>query len=109
MVQVFSEFLTNRRVVMYCDNQAVVSVVNTGRARDKLLQRCLRWLCHVLAEIDCLIKLKYIDTKENRMADSLSRSHQGEKERLRCDALIAQYELQEVAVNDEMMILQEPW
>ena len=34
-----------QRLRVYCDNEAVVAVLNTGRTKDKLLAHCLRNLC----------------------------------------------------------------
>lgn len=109
LVQVFRADISGKRLTFYCDNQAVVAVVNTGRAKDSLLQRLLRWLCYWLLHLDCLVHMKFVTTKKNQLADSLSRSHLGERERVNCDKLIAQWALQELTVESEFFVLQEPW
>lgn len=73
-VQVWITWVKGRRFTAYCDNQAVVSVVNTGRAKDRELQRLLRWLCYLLTVNDSLLRLKYVETDKNFKADILSRS-----------------------------------
>lgn len=58
---------------MYCDNQATVHTINAGRARNRFAQTCLRELFFWCARFDCQIRVEFIGTKQNRMADLLSR------------------------------------
>ena len=60
-----------------CNNQSVVSVLNTGRARDFKLQQLLREVMWVQALHNFEMQAEYITTKENRTADILSRAHLG--------------------------------
>ena len=58
----------------WCDDEAVVAIVNTGSSREKTvmhLSRCLvfmeaRWQCHIVA--------KHIRGLDNRIADAVSRN-----------------------------------
>ena len=61
------------RIVLYCDNLAVVHVVETNRTKDTFLALCLRniWLLPALNDVD--IELKHIPGKNNQKADALSR------------------------------------
>ena len=56
-----------------CDNDAVVKVLNAGKARDPYLGACARnvWYMAALSDID----LQYVDVlgKNNMVADLLSR------------------------------------
>lgn len=78
-----------------------MSVINTGRAKDAELQKCLRWLCYILTVADCLLKARYIETGRNTTADVLSRSCLSSTSREKCDALIRELHLREVEVKGE--------
>ena len=64
------------RIRVFCDNQSVVSVINSGKTRDPLLGCCLRklWLCISIHEIE--LSAVHLPGPENRLADYLSRWHQ---------------------------------
>ena len=68
-----------------CDNQSMVSVLNTGRARDFKLQQLLREVMWVQALHSFEMQVEYITTKQNRTADILSRAIWGENT---CSSLI---------------------
>jgi hypothetical protein len=38
-----------KKVVVYCDNEASVTVLNTGFSRDMFMQSCLREICYLAA------------------------------------------------------------
>ena len=60
-------------IVIKCDNEAVVSVVNTGVTRDNALAAFVRniWLVTVLYNIK--LRLVHIPGVQNKCADLLSR------------------------------------
>ena len=58
---------------MGCDNQAVLQIINNGKAKDKLLQQLLRQLMFELASHQAEIIVHYVPTKENVIPDILSR------------------------------------
>lgn len=96
-------------MVLHSDNDAVVTVVNTGRSKDGILQACLRWLCYLLAAMDCLIKMKHVSGHLNNIADKLSRSFGSQLDRKRCDEIISKNQLQELPVEPHMMIMLDYW
>lgn len=108
-VQVWSEWVKGRRFLAYCDNQAVVAVVNTGKARDAELQKLLRWLCYLLTINDSLIRLKYVETANNVKGDLLSRSCCGAKERNKCDIMIARESLKQWTVQQHHWGMWDNW
>ena len=66
---------SGKRVAIYCDNVAVVETIAHQKPADPELQNCLReFLYHV-----CVLKfqpvLLRIPTKDNYIADFLSRNH----------------------------------
>ena len=65
----------NKQVIIKCDNEAVVSVVNTGVTKDNGLGAIVRniWLETALKDIK--LKLIHVQGKNNQCADLLSRWH----------------------------------
>ncbi|XP_019634599.1 PREDICTED: uncharacterized protein LOC109477693 [Branchiostoma belcheri] len=61
------------RIVVMCDNEASVTVLNSGRSRSPFLQTCLRnlWLCAAVGQFE--LRAIHIPGLENRLADHLSR------------------------------------
>ena len=64
------------------DNQAIMSVLNTGASRDVFLQNALRELTMHAAIHQFVIKAKYINTKNNVITDSLSRWGKSKSKRI---------------------------
>jgi hypothetical protein len=62
-------------ITVYCDNLAVVAVVNSGKTQDSCLAQCVReiWLCTARGEFQ--LRAVHLTTTENRLADCLSRWH----------------------------------
>ena len=72
-VRLFAKFWAGKRVLVKCDNDAVVKVLSAGKARDPYLGACARniWYMAALSDID----LQYVHVlgKNNVVADLLSR------------------------------------
>ena len=60
---------------MYCDNEAVVQALNSGRVRDPVLARGLRELSFHLSVNECKLRAVHLTGTANRSADLLSRWH----------------------------------
>ena len=63
-----------QRVECQCDNAAVVAVVNTGRAKDKVLMHLLRCMFFVAARLHLHLHAIHVPGLTNVAADSLSRN-----------------------------------
>ena len=70
--------LVGRRLLVYSDNKPSVSVLNSGRSKDKILNKCLRELWLLAATYEFEIKALHIRGTENRLPDYLSRWHMGQ-------------------------------
>lgn len=64
-----------KRILIFCDNEASVKVINSGSSKDAFMQNCLRELCFIAAIHQFEIRAKHILGEENRLADYLSRWH----------------------------------
>ena len=60
---------------MFCDNAAVVSVLSSGKVKDRLLTGILRDIWFVAASFDFELRAIHLSGEENRAADLLSRWH----------------------------------
>ena len=66
---------TGKRIDINCDNMASVIVLNSGKARDPFLQKCLREIAYLCAVNKFEIRAFHIAGIDNREADCLSRWH----------------------------------
>ena len=72
-VRVWAYQWRGKTVVIACDNQAVVSVINTGKTKDVILAAIARNIAMEVALADINLRLIHILGKNNIIADSLSR------------------------------------
>ena len=63
--------------MFFCDNSAVVQVVQTGRTRDDMLTLRLRNIWLLSATYDLTVTIDHIRGKANNIADLLSRIYSG--------------------------------
>ena len=72
-VRVWANQWKGKTIVIACDNQAVVSVINTGKTKDVVLAAIARNIAMEVALADINLRLIHILGKNNIVADSLSR------------------------------------
>ena len=72
-VRVWVQLLAGRRVIVSCDNQAAVTVINSAVTRDPFMQQCLCQLWLTTSLHDCEIRASFIPGEHNSLADYLSR------------------------------------
>ena len=72
-IRLFCSLWAGRKVLVRCDNKAVVTVLSTGRTRDPFLSACARnvWYCAANHDID--MDYVHIRGHDNKVADLLSR------------------------------------
>ena len=63
----------NKRIIFYCDNESVVSVINSKRSRIPRVMDLLRSLTLLTLRYNIYFKARHIPGKQNEVADSLSR------------------------------------
>ena len=63
------------RILVQCDNAAVVSSLNSGRVQDPILAACLRELWFLAASHEFELRAVHLSSADNRLADLLSRWH----------------------------------
>ena len=72
-LRVWKQEWTNKIIEIHCDNAAVVSILNTGKTKDKNLATVSRNIFMLCAEYDISIKVSHIMGCKNEIADLLSR------------------------------------
>ena len=65
--------LGRAKLRVYCDNEATVLVINSGKSRDSFMQQCLTELCYVTAKAQCVLRAVHLPGDQNRLPDLLSR------------------------------------
>lgn len=105
----WGESLTGRYIKMFCDNEAVVHIVNRGTARDRDMQRMSRKLCFIEARFDFKIKLVHLSSTENLWSDLLSRSHMSPGHRKKCDIMIGEQGFREIMLDRKCLTIQKHW
>ena len=80
-IRLFKFLWKGRKVLIKCDNEAVVLVLKTGRTRDQYLAACGHnvWYESAMSDID--LQYNHIRGTENKVADLLSR-WQGTREQI---------------------------
>ena len=63
------------RLLVYCDNVAGVSSLNSGHVQDTILAACLRELWFLAASHEFELRAVHLSSAANRLADLLSRWH----------------------------------
>lgn len=97
----WSEQCRGKKVLVYCDNTTTVSVVNSGAAKTRFLQACLREIHHICALNSAEIKAVWLKTSENTIADALSRWEQHEKYRIQFTELTKNYSASETKIEPQ--------
>ncbi len=72
-VTLWGNHLHNKRVILRCDNQAVVGMVNANTTPEKHCMKLVLILVSVAMKYNCRLYARYIQTDENCCADALSR------------------------------------
>jgi inosine-uridine nucleoside N-ribohydrolase len=69
----FAKVIPGSEINIWWDNQAAVSIFNSGGGKDPVLQAIARNLWLESARLDCNIYFTHIKGADNRTADFLSR------------------------------------
>lgn len=91
-LKLWGQFFCQKRSRVYCDNLAVVTVVNSGKSKCEILQMCLRELAFIEAINQFEIRAINLGSNENRIADHLSRWNLSECHRQQLYELTSEYD-----------------
>ena len=94
---------------MFCDNKRICQVVNSGKARDEILQDCFRDIAFIAAVHEFQIKMVHIESNANRISDCLSRWDLDYSHRVEFFAATQSYDLFECHVPTRFVDLIHCW
>ena len=57
------------KIVVFCDNEASVTVLNTDFSKDMFMQSCLREVCYLVTVHGFEVRSRHIVNVENRTVD----------------------------------------
>lgn len=95
----WAEQCRGKKVLVYCDNKTTVAVVNSGAAKSKFLQACLREIHHICALNSAELRSVWLKTSDNSIADALSRWEQHPKYPLQFAKLTEGLQTSETKIN----------
>lgn len=72
----FAPVLANHTVLVHCDNQAAVAMVNSGTSRNPIVMQHLRNIFWLSALYNFRLKVCYVKGVDNVLADVASRLHE---------------------------------
>ena len=72
-IRICSKHCQHKSVTFFCDNMAVVQVVQPGKTKDPMLAACIRNIWLEASMYDITIKIEHIKGKSNVAADAFSR------------------------------------
>ncbi|XP_071089117.1 uncharacterized protein [Haliotis cracherodii] len=72
-IQIWGKQLANKKVLFYCDNQAVVTIINKQSTKAPRVMSLLRRLILQCLRYNIMFKAKYVCSTANTIADALSR------------------------------------
>ena len=104
-VKLWSHLLAGHVVHIRCDNEAAVSVLNTGRGRSPFLLACAREIWQCTAEFGYEVVCSHIRGVDNDLADLLSRCHLSQDGRRQVAALAAKESATLLAVDPALLKL----
>ena len=70
---IWGKLWSRRRVLLFCDNDAVVSIINSGTSKDQAVMFLLRRMFLVAAQSSFTFRASHLPGKVNLLADALSR------------------------------------
>ena len=108
-VRVWASVLGRRKLVVFCDNEATVITINSGKSRDRFMQHCLRELCFIASHASLQIKAVHIPGVDNRLPDLLSRWPLDSSARKRFLELTREAPMDLVSVSDSCFAFSHDW
>ena len=89
-IRVWANQWRGKTIVIACDSQAVVSVINTGKTKDVVLGAIARNIAMEVAIADINLRLIHILGKNNTVADGLSRFYTSDLHKNKIKSLLPQ-------------------
>ena len=72
-VRIWGAHLQTLKIQIYCDNEAAVRVINSGKTKDSFLGSCIRELWLEVSKYGFQLRAVHLPGEQNRVPDWLSR------------------------------------
>jgi len=110
-LKLWAPLWAGKRLLVYCDNQTVVTAMTSGYARDPCLQAGLRELCYICTMHSVDLQPRHLSSADNRISDHLSRWHLSPRHSESFYAIASQRgcTLQEESVTEDMFNFVHNW
>ena len=99
---------SGQRVAIHCDNVAVVQSINFLKPKDLEMQRCLREFLYYVTKFKFEPVMVWIPTKENHIADFISRNHNPEDIKKKFTE-VGLPDMEPIEITDEMFNFIADW
>jgi hypothetical protein len=108
-LKMWGKHFMGKKIVVYCDNEASVIVLNACFSKDMFMQSCLRDICYLAAVQGFEVRARHIVGFENRAADYLSRWHSNYRNTVNLKSCIEGGNYREVEVLEEFFMFSHDW
>jgi hypothetical protein len=105
-VKIWGQYFCNSRLKIFCDNEATVITINSGRVKDKRMLTLLREIAFSCAKYNMDIECIHLPGKQNTLADKLSRAHL--KSDVKVEDLVDK-EFTRITITDSLFFLDNDW
>ncbi len=75
-VQQWGPLFRNKKLIVHCDNQAAVAIINRGSCHNPVVMQSLRRIFWLYVKYNFRLTASYIKGRENVLADAVSRLHE---------------------------------
>ena len=108
-LKLWRQKIRNKHLLMHSDKQATVEIINTGKAKNKFAQECLREVCYITAKCNAVVKMVYKPGVDNRISDFLSRIPLDECYKEKFEAETRDFKIKQWEVRQEDFIFSHNW
>lgn len=108
-LRLWGSYFKGLKIIVFCDNEAVCTVINTGKTKCEILQEFLREICFLAAVYEFELRTVHLTSSENRICDHLSRWHEDVKHSLSFLDLTKSFHLKEYYADEGHFKLLNNW
>ena len=108
-VKVWGRRLERAKIRLFCDNEATVQVINSGKTRDVFMQCCLREICYLTAEAQCVVRAVHLPGVQNRLPDLLSRWSLSPKAQDEFRELTSHRDMTNIHIHEHLFFFSHDW
>ena len=109
-IKVWSHLWHGNKISIYCDNEAVCHIINSGKTKEPVLLSFIREVAYYACTREFEIRVIHLSSEDNRLTDTLSRWHVQSEADIKCfyenTGLSADCE---VHIPDNLFLIENDW